>query len=377
VTANSDRAFNDRAIRFGITGAVVFATLAFTLWVLKSALTPLAVAWVIAYLLDPIIDRFEERRIPRSVAILIFLVLVGGALTGTLLLIVPAIQRDVAGLTERLPGYLDAGIASLLPLLERVGISLPHSLQEGVDAYRSGDLILPLEEARSVLNRALAALRGAVTGTLGALVSLMLIPVLAYYLLVEFDRIRHAVLGLVPPAYRDFISEQAARVDQLISGFIRGQLTVCLALGALYAGGFALIGIDLALVIGAVSGLLAIIPYVGGIVAFVSAAGMCILQYGVDAHLGLVVGWYALVQGLEGFVLTPRIVGQSLGMHPVVVIVALLIGGDLLGFLGLMIAVPAAALVQVFLMDIVEIYRASSLYTGDEAPGDGPPALDP
>jgi predicted PurR-regulated permease PerM len=142
-------------------------------------------------------------------------------------------------------------------------------------------------------------------------------------------------------------------------------------LGVLYAGGFAVIGIDLALVIGAVAGLLAIIPYVGGIVAFGSAAGMCILQYGVGIHLGMVVGWYMLVQGLEGFVLTPRIVGQSLGMHPVIVIVALLIGGDLLGFLGLMIAVPAAAVVQVFLADIVEIYRDSGLYGGREAAADG------
>jgi predicted PurR-regulated permease PerM len=371
VTPNDDRAFNERAVRIGITGAVVFAVLAFMLWVLKSALTPLAVAWVIAYLLDPIIDRFEARRIPRSAAILIFLVLVGAILTGTLLLVVPAIQSDVAGLTERLPGYLDAGIASLLPLLDRVGISLPSSFQEGLDAYRSGDLVLPLEEARAVLNRALLAIRGAVTGTVGALVSLMLIPVLAYYLLVEFDRIRHTVLDLVPPAYQDFIAQQAARVDQLISGFIRGQLTVCLVLGVLYAGGFAVIGIDLALVIGAVAGLLAIIPYVGGIVAFGSAAGMCILQYGVGIHLAMVVGWYMLVQGLEGFVLTPRIVGQSLGMHPVIVIVALLIGGDLLGFLGLMIAVPAAAVVQVFLADIVEIYRDSGLYGGREAAADG------
>ena len=94
---------------------------------------------------------------------------------------------------------------------------------------------------------------------------------------------------------------------------------------------------------------------------------MCVLQYGVDVHLGLVVGWYVLVQGLEGFVLTPRIVGQSLGMHPVVVIVALLIGGDLLGFLGLMIAVPAAAVIQVFLIDLVEIYRGSTLYRAADA----------
>jgi predicted PurR-regulated permease PerM len=132
----------------------------------------------------------------------------------------------------------------------------------------------------------------------------------------------------------------------------------------LYAVGFAAIGIDLAVVIGVVSGLLAIIPYVGGAAAIVAASGMALLQFGVDAHLALVIGWYALVQGLEGFVLTPKIVGGGLGMHPVTVIVALLIGGDLLGFLGLLIAVPVAAVVQVFVQDLVVAYRDSPLYAG-------------
>jgi predicted PurR-regulated permease PerM len=158
------------------------------------------------------------------------------------------------------------------------------------------------------------------------------------------------------------LATEAARVDALISGFIRGQLTVCFVLAVLYATGFAVIGIDLAIVIGVASGLLAIIPYVGGTVALVSAAGMALLQFGVGVQLALVVGWYLVVQGLEGLVLIPRIVGKSLGMHPVTVIVALMIGGDLLGFLGLLIAVPLAAVVQVFAQDLVTLYRESPLY---------------
>jgi len=213
---------------------------------------------------------------------------------------------------------------------------------------------------RTLLTRLLQA----VTGTVGALVSLLIIPVLAYYLLVEFDRIRLALLDLVPRAYQTRVGAYAGRVDRLISGFIRGQLTVCLALGALFALGFAVIGIDLAVVIGVVSGLAAIIPYVGGAVAFVAATGMCLLQFGVDIHLALVIGWYLIVQSLEGMVLTPRIVGGSIGMHPVAVLVSLMIGADLLGFLGLMVAVPLAAVVQVFVADLVAVYRSSELYAG-------------
>lgn len=359
-----DRAFIERAVRVGIIGAVALAVLLLLIWVLKGALTPLAVAWVLAYLLDPLIDRFEARRIPRGAAIGILLLLSGAALFGFAFFVVPTMQSEIAALSKQLPGYLDAALARFGPMLqERFGVALPASLRDGVEALRSGDLPIPLDAVRGLLERVFHT----VTGTVGALASLLIIPVLAYYLLVEFDRIRLAALVLIPRPYQSLVVEQAARVDQLVSGFIRGQLSVCLILGVLYGVGFAAIGIDLAVVIGAVSGLLAIIPYVGGAVALLSASGMCVLQFGVDIHLALAIGWYLLVQGLESFVLTPRIVGGNIGMHPVAVIVALMIGADLFGFLGLLIAVPLAAVVQVFAADLLAVYRASAFYSGAES----------
>ncbi|MGH0028898.1 MAG: AI-2E family transporter [Myxococcota bacterium] len=355
----SDRAFIERSLRVGITVAVVLAAVFATLWVLKGALTPLAVAWFIAYLFDPVIDRFEARGVPRGPAILLLLVVAVTLAIGVGLFGIPALQRELAGLSQSLPGYADAVVGRVVPFLERtLGLSLPASVQDAIAQLRAGDIPIPVDAARAVLERTLSA----VTGTVGAIVSLVIIPVLAYYLLVEFDRIRAGVIDLVPPAYQEPVMREARRVDTLISGFLRGQLTVCFLLGSLYAVGFAVIGIDLAFVIGMLAGAAAIIPYVGGALALASAGGMCLLQFGLDFHLALVVGWYAVCQGLEGFVLTPRIVGGSLGMHPVVVIVALMIGGDLLGFLGLMVAVPLAALVQVFLQDAVAYYRRSSLY---------------
>jgi len=359
-----DRAFIERAVRVGIIAAIALVVLLLAAWVLKGALTPLAVALGLAYLLDPLIDRFEARRIPRGAAIGILLLLSGIALFAFAFFVVPMMQREIAALSKRLPEYVNATLGSVAPALqERFGISLPTSLREGLEALRSGDFRVPLEAARGLLGR----LAHGITGTVGAVASLLIIPVLAYYLLVEFDRIRFAVLGLVPRDYQPLVSEQAARVDRLVSGFIRGQLIVCLIQGVLYAAGFAVIGIDLALVIGAVAGALAIIPYVGGAVAFVTASGMCILQYGFEIHLVLVIGWYLVVQGLEGLVLTPRIVGGSIGMHPVAVIIALMIGADLLGFLGLLIAVPLAAVIQVFAVDLLAVYRRSAFYGGAAA----------
>lgn len=357
--ASTDRAFIERSLRIGIIGAAALAVVMGLLWVLKGALTPFVAALVIAYLLDPLIDRFEARGVARGLAIGLLLALLGIALFGVAFFLIPSMQRDVTALAQNLPATLEDGLLSLAPRLqEQFGITLPRSIQDALERVRTGELQIPLEAIRSLLER---VLRG-VTGTVGALVSLLIIPVLAYYLLVEFDRIRLAVLDLVPRGYQGAVAAGARRIDSLIAGFLRGQLTVCLLLGVLYAAGFAVIGIDLAVVIGVVGGLLAIIPYVGGAVAITAAAGMSLIQYGFDVHLALVIGWYAIVQGLEGFVLTPRIVGGSLGMHPVTVIVALLIGGDLLGFLGLLIAVPVAAVVQVFLQDLVAAYRRSPFY---------------
>ena len=354
-----DRAFIERSVRVAIIAATAIGAVLAALWLLKGALTPLALALVVAYLFDPLIDRFEARGISRGAAILSLLVVVGAALFGVAFVLIPAMQRDVAALSERLPGYLERGVSALGPRLEsEFGLRLPRSVHDAIEGLRSGDLQLPLDAMRALLERVLHG----ITGTVGALVSLLIVPVLAYYLLVEFDRIRLGVLDLVPRAYQPTVAAEAARVDALISGFIRGQLTVGFVLAVLYASGFAAIGIDLAIVIGVASGLLAFIPYVGGAVALLSSSAMALIQFGVGPELALVFGWYLFVQGLESFVLTPRIVGKSLGMHPVTVIVALMIGGDLLGFLGLLIAVPVAAVVQVFAQDLVARYRESPLY---------------
>lgn len=356
---SGDRAFIERSVRLAIIGATVLGAVLAALWLLKGALTPLVLALVVAYLFDPLIDRFEARGVSRRTAIFALLVIVAVALFGVAFVLIPAMQRDVTALSERLPGYLERGLSALGPRLEsEFGFRLPRSVHDAIESLRSGEIQVPLDAVRGLLER---VLRG-ITGTVGALLSLLIVPVLAYYLLVEFDRIRLGALALVPRAYQPSVAAESARVDALISGFLRGQLTVALVLAALYSIGFAVIGIDLAIVIGVAGGLLAIIPYVGGAVALLASAAMALIQFGFGTQLALVFGWYLVVQALESFVLTPRIVGRSLGMHPVTVIVALMIGGDLLGFLGLLIAVPLAAVVQVFAQDLVARYRESPFY---------------
>ncbi len=364
-----DRDFVARAARRAIIGAVAAAVVFALLFVLKAALTPLAAAFVIAYLLDPVIDRFEAHRVRRSVAIFLLLALFGGALAGAVFFVVPKLSREVSALAERMPDYLDRLSTVVIPGLEqRFGIDIPHTFDDVLASVRSGEIKLPLETMRNLFTSTLATL----TGTVGSLVGLLVIPILAYYVLVEFDQIVARIGAYVPPRQRDYVFGKARTVDHLISSFLRGQLLVAASLGTLYAIGFSLIGVDLALGVGLLAGVLALVPYLGNIVALTTATLLCILKFGIDWHLGAVLGWYAVCQNLEGFVLTPRIVGQSVGLHPAVVIVALLIGGDLFGFLGLLIAVPAAAVVKVFIDELSDAYRRSAIFAPDRA--EEPPA---
>jgi predicted PurR-regulated permease PerM len=357
---NGDRSFNQRAIRWGIVLFVVVVVTFGLLWVLKSALTPLAVAFLLAYLLDPLIDRLEAYRIPRPAAIVLLLAAWGAAVVVFMAFLIPIMQKEVATLAQQLPAYLDTALGVLGSYQQSLGITFPGNLQEALEQLKERGTELPLGWIRSLL----ANIAGLFSNTVGMLVGLIVIPVIAFYFLVDFDRLQEQMFGYVPPRYREYAAEKGRQVDHIISSFIRGQLTVCAILGILYAVGYLAIGIHLAIVIGLIGGMIAIIPYVGSAVAVFSASAICLLQYGIDVRIVLVVGWYTIVQSLEGYILTPRIVGHSLGLHPVAVIVALLIGGDLLGFLGLLIAVPAAAVVKVFVSEALAAYRASSVYTG-------------
>ena len=359
----ADRDFLARTARRAVIGGVVLAVVFALLLVLEAALTPLAAAFVIAYLLDPVIDRFEARGVARSVAIFVLIAIVGAALLGGLLVIVPKLQREVSGLAERMPGYLERLVNVVIPEIEsRGGIQLPHTIDDLIARVRAGEIPLPLDSIRELLGKSLST----VFGTASSLVGLLVIPILAYYLLVEFDDIVARMALWIPPRQRPYVVEKARTVDRLISGFLRGQLLVAFALGVLYSAGFAVIGVDLAIGVGVLAGVLSLVPYLGGATALASASILVILEFGIDWHLGAVLGWYAVVQTIESFVLTPRIVGQSVGLHPAVVIVSLLIGGDLFGFLGLLVAVPGAAIVKVFVEELFALYRNSSLFEDDE-----------
>lgn len=356
---SDDRVFIERSVRIGIVAAIAIAGLLVLVYVLKAALTPLAAAFIIAYLFDPLIDRFEARRMKRSAAITLLLVVMGGGTLLALAVVLPRLIGELTHLAQQLPAYLERIADTLLPRFQELtGRAVPQTVSEVLEQIRSGELQLPLDSLRDFLQGVLAFMTGTVSGVIGLLV----VPILAYYALVEFDSLKSRALTLVPPRHRAYVTEKARTVDALVSGFLRGQLTIALTLGVLYAIGFSLIGIDLAIGVGILAGVMALIPYLGNVVALAAATGLCLLKFGIDVHLALVLGWYAIVQNLEGWYLTPRIMGRSVGLHPAIVIVALLIGADLLGLVGMLIAVPLVAVIKVFAGEAVTAYRESAFF---------------
>lgn len=346
-------------------GALLLASL-LLLYLLRGALTPVLVALGLAYLLDPLVDRLEAWHVPRAAGIAVLLVvgMVLGVLIG--LLVLPAIVRDVAALLGALPEAVGALIERLVPWLAAHDVVLPKSGAETIASVQ--------EHARQFAptavglgKSALQALLGGTVSALGVLAALVIVPVLTFYLLRDFDIMVAAMVAFVPARERDMVVSVGREIDAVLSQFVRGQLMVMAILAALYALGYALVGVRLAVPIGLCAGMLSFIPYVGGGLSLGLASLMVALHWQGGLQLLAVIGVYACVQMLEGFVITPRIVGDKLGLPAVFVLLALMVFGELFGFFGIMLALPAAAVIKVFTTHALVRYRNSALFAGDAA----------
>lgn len=328
---------------------------------LRGILTPIFLSYAIAYLLDPLVDRFEARKIPRPVGIVIVL---GGALAAFVLFVaiaLPGILSEVASVVYDLPAQVMALVRSATPWLEQRGVAVPHSATEWIERFGSDARSL----ASSVIAPAggiLGSVFGGILSAVGSAAAVLIVPVLAVYLLNDFDRITEGVRELLPERYRERVTRYAREVDFALSQFIRGQLTVMAIMAVLYGVAYALLGVRLAPVIGVAAGILNFIPYLGSAFALIAGLTMSLLGGWHPSQLIGVVVAYAAVQSFESFVITPRIVGKTVGLNEVWVILALFVGGELFGFMGILLALPAAAVAKIFVIRGVKRYRESTLY---------------
>lgn len=334
------------------------------IYLLAPALTPFAVAALFAYLWDPVVDRLERLGLSRNASVGLVFLLIGLAAVTLILLVIPFTERQIAKFLDQLPRWLAWIQAEAQPRLEqRFGVTLdfadPNKLIEVLKGH--------WREAGGIATRILGKVSQSGLTVLGWAAQLVLIPVVTFYLLRDWDELVARVNELLPRTVEPTISRLARESDEVLGAFLRGQLSVMVSLGTLYAIGLWAVGIDVGPLIGMIAGLISFVPYLGAIVGVGMALIAALVQYQDWAHVFMVLGVFGVGQLVEGYVLVPKLVGDKIGLHPVAVIFAILAGGELFGFLGVLLALPAAAVVMVVLRYLHEKYTASRLYQPAEA----------
>lgn len=349
---------------------LTLVVLAAMLYLLSPVLAPFVAGTALGYLLDPVADRMQRLGLSRLGAALLLLVAFITLLVTALVILLPILSHQLAGFITSLPGYLQTlhGLATdwseqftneyINDFLKKYGLGGAASTfdaQKYVSDLASQGAAMIGDFLKSLVWRGYALIN---------VVSLIVItPVVAFYMLLDWDHMVQIIDDLIPPRHREDVRVLARDIDRALAGFVRGQSLVCLFLGVWYAAGLSAIGLNFGFLIGVIAGFLSFVPYVGSITAFVLSIIVAIVQ--AWPHVNLPIEAVAIVTTgliMDGYVLSPRLVGASVGLHPVWIMFALLAFGALFGFTGLIVAVPVAAALGALLRFLAQRYRASALY---------------
>ena len=347
---------------------LVLATLVLAgglLYLLAPILTPFLLAFVLAYLGDPLVDRLERWGLSRTASASTVVVLLGILVVVVPLLLLPVLGPQVRALLQAVPKLLDWVTLQAIPWLNAtlaLAIEVPDA-----DAIKAA-VMDNLSRIGSVSVDVVRYVSRSGLALAGWLASAVLVPVVTFYMLRDWDRFVAAVHELVPRRIERSVVSLARESDMVLGAFLRGQLTVMLALSVVYSAGLTLVGLSAAIAIGILSGLVSFVPYLGVLVGLVTAALAALAESPSVLQLAGVGVVFGVGQMLEGMVLTPLLVGDRVGLHPVAVIFAVLAGAQLFGFLGVLLALPVASVLAVLLREVRRRYRESTLY--DQAHGD-------
>ncbi|MBV8838878.1 MAG: AI-2E family transporter [Alphaproteobacteria bacterium] len=332
------------------------------LWILREILLPFVAGLALAYLLDPLANRLERLGVSRMIASLVIIGAFVLVFVALILIFVPLLTGQLGAFIEKLPGYVQRLQALAMDpnrdwLRKVVGDSI-------ADAQIS-DLV---KQGAGWTSTFLKSLWSGGQALLSVFSLIVVTPVVAFYLLYDWQRMVTTVDSWIPPQHRDTVRALAREIGDAIAAFVRGQTAVCLILGSFYAVSLTLAGLSFGFLIGLISGVITFIPYVGSMTGLVVATGVAIAQFWpAYTPILIVLGIFFVGQFLEGYVLAPKLVGESIGLHPVWLMFALFAFGYLFGFVGLLIAVPLAAVIGVLARFALKRYLASPFYTGEQA----------
>lgn len=330
------------------------------LFLLGPVLTPFAIAALLAWLGDPLVSRCQRRGLSRTTGVVLVFVLMAVLLLLAILIAIPLLERQIGYFVDNLPRYLQWLQSTALPWLERqTGLELAGYIDPGqwVDLLKSH-----WQQAGGVARTVIGGLSKSGLAIIAWASTVLLVPVVAFYFLRDWPVLVARVRELLPRPLEPMVARLAKQSDEVLGAFLRGQVSVMLVLGTIYAIGLSLVGIDLAFLIGMGAGLLSFVPYLGAFLGVAGGLVAALVQHGDWLHVVLVLAVFGVGQTLESFVLTPWLVGDRIGLHPVAVIFAIMVGGQLFGFLGVLLALPVAAVVMVVLRYTHERYLDSEWY---------------
>ncbi len=324
---------------------------------LSGVLSSLIIGFVIAYVLDPVADFLEARHIRRPLGIALIFSVIVGLIALFYVLAAPVISRQVSAFTHKVPAYVAHLQKTTIPIVRDYIQNHPEQMEEVKTKLQSVgmDILMP------VIN----FMKNLFSGTINLLLSildLLLIPVIAFYLLKDIDKLTARLAEAIPPRHRGQVTGLFAEIDRVIKDFLKGQLTVSMILAVIYSIGLTIFAVPMGIVIGLVAGFANMIPYLGLAIGLIPALLLSWLDAHSVAHLIGVAGTFTVAQVLEGTVISPRVVGQKVGLHPVTVIVAILLGGHYFGFVGILAAVPAASVINVLTRHAYNWYIQSEYY---------------
>lgn len=331
------------------------------LYILSDVLTPFVAGMAVAYFVDPLADRLEEWGLSRLVATSVITVCFFILTIGVLSTLLPVLATQVIGFASRVPEYMDYVRNLAEPLIKDIFAGVSES-----DLKELGSTIASFaKQGLGVLGQVLKQVISGGVALVDIVSILVLTPLVTFYLLRDWDVMVARIDNWLPRKHADIIRDQFRLVDQTLAGFVRGQASVCLILGVFYAAGLSVLGLEFGLLVGLGAGLISFIPYFGSILGLGVSIAIALVQFDNWMDIAMVGGVFAIGQIIEGNFLTPKLVGEKVGLHPVWVIFALMAGGSLAGFTGVMLAVPVAAVIGVLVRFGLAQYMKSALYTGD------------
>ena len=345
--------------------------LGWLLYLLHPILSPFLIGILLAYLGDPLVDRLERHRLSRTGGVVVVFTLFALVLLVLVLVLVPMLGRQLVRLYQLAPEMIDWLQSTALPWSQS-HLGLQDDLLQ-VDQLKQV-FTDNIGKTTDVLKAVLAQATSSGLALLAWLGNLLLIPVVSFYLMRDWDVLVEQVRRLLPRQREELVVKLAGECHEVLGAFLRGQLLVMLALSIIYASGLMLVGLELGLLIGVLAGLASIVPYMGFIVGIGAALTAALFQFGLEPYplIGIAVV-FMIGQMLEGMVLTPMLVGDRIGLHPVAVIFAILAGGQLFGFTGVLLALPVAAVIMVLLRHAHDLYKLSGLYGASNSGSDEPP----